>query len=56
MEAVQHIADFRARIGEAKWLKEELNQLDAIENAFGAGETFEDTRADGASDGLWSQK
>ena len=56
VEAVQHIADFRARFGEAKWLKEELNQLDAFENAFGAGETFEDTRADGASDGMWSQK
>ena len=57
-EAVQHIADFRARFGEATWLNEELRQLDAFQNAFKGGEaaTFEDTSADGNSDGVWSHK
>lgn len=51
---VEHIAAFRAQFGEATWMREELKQLDAFENAFGVGETFEDVRADGNSDGVWS--
>ena len=54
VDAVQHIADFRKRFGEARWLKEELNQLDAFEKAYGGNERFEDTRADGNADGVWS--
>ena len=55
-QSVQHIADFRARFGEATWLNEELKQLDEFAREFGGQATFEDTRADGNSDGDWSHQ
>ena len=54
-ESVQHIADFRARFGEATWLNVELQQLDAFSREFKGHARFEDTRADGNSDGNWSR-
>ncbi len=39
-ETVQHIADFRARFGEATWMKEEYKLLDEFAREFGQA-TFE---------------
>ena len=55
-QSVQHIADFRARFGEATWLNEELKQLDEFGREFGGQAAFEATRADGNSDGDWSHQ
>ena len=50
------IADFRSHFGEAKWLAKELAILQDFKaekgsNAGPSGVTFEDTSADGSSDG-----
>ena len=51
------IKDFREHYGDGKWLRTELNELQAFEQDFGQGQCgelqYEDTSADGNADGQW---